>query len=581
MMSTIDASMSAATQEVMENERSKGSSSDQTRTSTLSQTNGDDGAEEPQDAKKEVSTLRLVFILGGLWFGMLIVVMDDTMMGTISGPVSASFNSLSKLSWIQTLFPIGASIAQPLSGHLTDIYGRRKGLMVCYTLFAIGTLLCGLAPVLGVFLLGRIFQGMGGGAIVSITAFIETDLVPLRKRAFIEGLGNICYGIVFALGGVYGGEVNEAIGWRWAFLIQPPIVVMNGLLVFFVVKIRQKQTEASLLHQIDYFGGFTLVVAIIFFQLALNSGGNTAGWGSALVISSLVISGISFGMFIFWDFCKASNPAIPLRAMLLRTVAASQLSFFFASAANISVLFYVPIYLQVLGYSTGAAGLRFIPMAVGIAASSAITGRIVEVSGRFFWINVPVQICYILGVALLCSMTQHTPPWCIFVYVGIFGIGYGGAFVTRLMGVLSSVQDEKQAIIQAASWTIESTGLALGITIASTVFQKLSLGRLRTLLEGNPALLNKVSADIESLKTLHGSQKQAIIGIYLKAVRGVFFLTLAEILLAAMMSLLMKNNKLVDEPKEAEGIEGLETDLKAPHVAETHITEEKPAHTLA
>lgn len=502
---------------------------------------------------------------------------DDTMMGTISGPVSASFNSLSKLSWIQTLFPIGASISQPLSGHLTDIYGRRKGLMACYTMFAIGTLLCGLAPVLGVFLLGRVLQGMGGGAIVSITAFVETDLVPLRKRAFIEGLGNICYGIIFALGGVYGGGVNQAIGWRWAFLIQPPIIVVNGLLVFFVVKIHQKKTEASLLRQIDYLGGLTLIIAILFFQLALNSGGTTVGWSSALVIASLVIAGISFALFIFWDFCKASNPAIPLRAMLQRTVAASQLSFFFASAANISILFYVPIYLQVLGHSTGAAGLRFIPMAVGIAASSALTGRVVEKTARYFWVNIPVQICYILGIALLCSMTQHTPSWCIFVYLGVVGIGSGGAFVTRLMGVLSSVQDEKQAIIQAASWTIESTGLALGITIASTVFQKLSIGHLRILLAGNPSLLATVSTNFESLNTLDGSQKQAVVEIYLKAVRGVFFLTLAEIIVAAAMSFLMKNNELVDEPEEAG--KGVENTEKSSRRTEVLVTMEEPPQT--
>ena len=110
------------------------------------------------------------------------------MLATISGPISASYNSFSKLSRIQTTFPIGASVSQPLSGHLTDIYGRRKGLIVCYGLFAVGTLLCRLAPNLAVFLLGRIIEGLGGGAIVSITAFVETDLVPMRKRALIEGM---------------------------------------------------------------------------------------------------------------------------------------------------------------------------------------------------------------------------------------------------------------------------------------------------------------------------------------------------------------------------------------------------------
>ena len=146
--------------------------------------------------------------------------------------------------------------------------------------------------------------------------------------------------------------------------------------------------------------------------------------------------------------------------------------------------------------------------------------------------------------------------------------------MTRLMGVLSSVQDEKQAIIQAASWTIESTGLALGITIASTVFQKLSIGHLRTLLAGNPSLLATVSTDFESLKTLDGSQKQAVVEIYLKAVRGVFFLALAEIIVAAAMSFLMKNNELVDEPEEAE--KGVEETEKSSRRTEELVTVEEP-----
>lgn len=481
------------------------------------------------------------------------------MLGTISGPISSTFNSLSKLSWIQTTFPIGASVSQPLSGHLTDIYGRRKGLMLCYALFAVGTLICGLATSLGVFLLGRILEGMGGGAIVSITAFVETDMVPLKKRALIEGLGNICYGVVFALGGVYGGEINEAIGWKWAFLIQPPIIVLNGIMVFFVVKIPQVKTGTSLLRHIDYFGGFTVVLALVLFQLALNSGGTSVGWASPMVIVCFIIAALSLTIFVFWDFKKASNPVLPLRAMLHRTVVSSQTSFFFASAANVSIIFYVPIYLQVLGYSTGASGLRFIPMAAGIAASSFITGIIVQKTARYFYINIPVQICYVLGVVALCTMTKDTPPYAIFLYVTLIGIGSGGAVVTRLMGVLTSVSEPQQVVIQAASWTVESTGLALGITLASTIFEKISISNLRVLLAGNPALLANLSANFEALKGLQGAERQAVVDVYIKATRAVFFLALGEIALAALASFLMANNEVVDEPEERDPVELVET----------------------
>jgi len=468
------------------------------------------------------------------------------MVGVLSGPISTSFNSFSELSWVQTTFPIGASISQPLSGHLTDIYGRRKGLVFCYFLFATGTLLCGLAPSLWIFLLGRIIEGLGGGAIVSITAFVETDLVPLRKRALIEGIGNIAFGVTLALGGVYGGSINQAIGWRWTFLCQPPVIVLDAVLVILVVRIPRQKTDSSSLRRIDYFGCGSLVLSIIFLQLALNSG--ASNWNSPVVIVSFTIATISFALFLYWDSGRASNPVIPIRAMIERTVASAQSSFFLSSAANVTIIFYIPIYLQVLGHSTGESGLHFIPMAIGLALSSIVTGYLVKTTGRYYYINMLVQGFSVMGTALLCTMTRDTPAWAPFVFLGLTGIGYGGAFVTRLMGILSSVDDDRQAVIQGASWTIESIGLALGITVASTVFQKISVGGLQGLLAGQPVLLDALLKDIAALQPLSSPEKETIIDVYMKASRGVFFVALAEMVLAAVSSFIMKNNLLMDSP---------------------------------
>ena len=475
---------------------------------------------------------------------------DDTMLATISGPICASLGSTSQLSWIQTLFPIGASVSQPLSGHLTDIFGRRKGLVVCYVLFAIGTLLCGLSTSLWTFLLGRLVEGLGGGAIVSITAFVETDLVPLRKRALIEGIGNIAYGITLALGGFYGGAINDAIGWKWAFLIQPPIIVLDAVLVIFVVRIPQPTSDSSTLRNIDYLGGGSLVLAIVLLQLAMNYGGTTVGWDNPLVIVSLIVAATSFGVFIFWDFRKANHPVIPIRTLLQRTVASSQLSFFFAAAANVSIIFYTPIYLQVLGFSTGQSGIRFIPMAIALAVSSFATGYLVKITARYYYINIVIQFSAVLGSVLLCTMDQHTPSWLPFLYLGLVGFGSGGAYVTRLMGVLSSVDEDKQAVIQAASWTVESIGLALGLTIAATVFQKISIGSLRTILSDQPVLLEVLTTDFEALNGFTSEEKQSIIQVYMRATRGVFLLAMAELVISAMASFVMKNNLLVDDPGE-------------------------------
>jgi hypothetical protein len=119
--------------------------------------------------------------------------------------------------------------------------------------------------------------------------------------------------------------------------------------------------------------------------------------------------------------------------------------------------------------------------------------------------------------------------------------------VTRLMGVLSSADSEKQAVIQAASWTISSTGFTVGITVASAVFQKLSLGQLQSLLSGQPELLSEMRENFGNLRGKDSAQKQEIVEIYLKAVRGVFFVGLGELIVAVASSLCMENNETTDD----------------------------------
>jgi MFS family permease len=444
------------------------------------------------------------------------------MLATIVGPISASFNSFSFLSWITTILPIGASISQPLSGHLTDIFGRKSGLMLSLFVFAIGTLLCGLAPKIWVFLLGRVVQGLGGGAIGPITAFIETDLVPIKQRALIEGIGNIVYGVTLALGGVYGGAVQKAIGWKWAFLVQVPVIFLDIAWVFMLPIPRIKDNITSK-RQADFMGMGSMLLIIILFQFGMNTGGTTFSWVSAPVLTSLLVAAAVLAAFIYWEFCKAAVPLIPIRALIQRTVASAQLSAFFANLGNYSIIYYTPIYLQVLGYSTSQSGLRFIPLALCFALGSFTTGFLVERTARYYYINLPVQVFSVLGSVLLCTMRLSTPPWALFVYLGLYGVGSGGAYVTRLMGVLSSVDSKRRVVVQAASFTIRNTGTTLGLTVASAIFQYLSVHQLQTLFRGQPDMLQKIGRNFEALLDLHGSEKQSAISIYLNATRGVFF----------------------------------------------------------
>lgn len=140
-----------------------------------------------------------------------VLVTDSTIVATLSAAISTSFSSFNNLSWLGTAYLAATAATQPLAGRLTDIYGRRAGLLVSGLAFGVGTFLCGVATREWVFILGRAIAGAGGGAAAAVSTFVGADLVPLRKRGVIQGLNNIAMGCGTGLGGFLGGFLNDVV----------------------------------------------------------------------------------------------------------------------------------------------------------------------------------------------------------------------------------------------------------------------------------------------------------------------------------------------------------------------------------
>ncbi|KAL2354815.1 major facilitator superfamily domain-containing protein [Cryomyces antarcticus] len=153
------------------------------------------GEEDSTPIAEEASTKMLVLTLGSIWVGVFLAALDSTIVATLSAPISTSFDSFTLFSWLASSYLIANAALQPLSGRLTDIFGRRAGLVASNIFFAAGNLICGLAKDEWVIILGRVVAGCGGGGLNAIASFVASDLVPLRKRGLWQGFGNICFGL--------------------------------------------------------------------------------------------------------------------------------------------------------------------------------------------------------------------------------------------------------------------------------------------------------------------------------------------------------------------------------------------------
>jgi len=491
--------------------------------------------------------------------GSFLAAVDSTMVATLTAPISASFHSLSLLSWLASAYFIANAALQPLSGKLTDIFGRRAGLVFSNLFFAAGNLMCGLATEEWQIIAGRVVAGMGGGGLTAISTFVGSDLVPLRRRGVWQGVGNVVFGVGSGVGGIFGGWINDTLNWRWSFLILVPFTVISCLLVIFVSNIPGKhempgiskadenEDAKSRWKRIDGLGAALLIATLVLMLLGLNSGGNVVPWDHPLVLTTLPLSFLGLLAFIYVEAYVAEEPVIPVRLLLNRTVLAACMTNWFVTMSLFGLLFYGPIYFQIQGFSATQAGERIAPYAVGVAAGSVSVGMLMRRLGRYYILNIAVVAILLVSFGLISSVRLDTPVWPPFIYFFLAGLGYSGMLTVTLIALISAVEHHFQAVITAASYAFRSTGSTIGITIASSVFQNILRRELWSRLgewKGAHEIIPRVRDSLEELERLPQEWQDAVRQIYMDALRGVFLTLFGLVALGGVCALFMREHKL-------------------------------------
>lgn len=389
--------------------------------------------------------------------------------------------------------------------------------------------------------------GCGGGGLMAISTFVGSDLVPLRKRGVVQGIGNICFGTGAGLGGIFGGWINDTWGWRMAFLIQVPFVIVSGILVACLVNIPPKKSERSKLSRVDFMGSFALVLTLVLLLLGLNSGGNIVPWNHPLVYVSLPLSLVSLLGFIYIELYLASEPVIPVRLLANRTVLAACLTNWFVTMVIFMIIFYVPLYYQVRGSSTTAAGMRLIPQSIGSSIGSLGAGIIMNRTGKYKAVSLVTLTMLVIGTGLLATMNENTPDWPIYIYLSLTGIGYGATLTTTLLAIISAVSHDHHSVITSASYAFRSTGSSIGITIASAVYQNILKSALWNKFWDKPdaeEIIGKIRDSFEELNKLPDGWREGVEESYMDAFRGVFLTALGFAILMAGVGSMMRQNVL-------------------------------------
>jgi hypothetical protein len=331
--------------------------------------------------------------------------------------------------------------------------------------------------------------------------------------------------------------------------VQVPFILIGGIAGFCLINVPVKEVETDRLRRVDFLGSFTLVASLVLLLLGLNSGGNVVPWSHPLVLASLPISLVFLGAFIYVESRVASEPIIPVHLLLNQTVAAACLTNWFATMSVFALIYYGPIYFQVVrGVSATHAGTLFIPQSAGTAIGSFGSGLIMRATGKYWWLNIIIQIMLVAACSLILGTFNATvadaPP---FIYLFLEGTSYGSILTITLISLIAAVDHKYQAVITSTSYAFRSTGSSIGITIASAVFQNMLKKGLFARFGDKPGAadeIRKIRDNPDVVKRLGPGWHEGAIEAYVDALRGVWTVVLGFAILNAFVSIFIKQQVL-------------------------------------
>ncbi len=275
----------------------------------------------------------------------------------IAGSIGASQD---ESTWILTSYLISNAIVLPISGWLSQLIGRKKFYMICVALFTISSFACAFAPSLGIMILFRVFQGIGGGGLAPTEQSIFADSFPPEKRSAAFALYGITVVVAPAVGPVLGGWLTQDYSWHWIFLINLPVGIMALTLIWFLVDEPPAVVEDTRKFRANFIPdwlGFVLV-AITFgcLQVVLDRFNQDDGFASlkiTLFFATCVFSAVAL---VWWEL-RHPQPVFDVRLFKYRSFATACLLMFLFGLTLYSTTQLIPQLAQtLLGYDSLKSG---------------------------------------------------------------------------------------------------------------------------------------------------------------------------------------------------------------------------------
>ena len=394
----------------------------------------------------------------------------------IAGGMAASQD---EATWVLTSYLVSNAIILPISGWLSSVLGRKRFYMGCVALFTISSFLCGIAPSLGMLLVFRILQGIGGGGLAPSEQAILTDTFPAEQRGMAFAIYGVAVVVAPAVGPALGGWITDTYSWRWIFFINLPVGILSLLLTGMLV---QDSEQAKQEHEeitrgkmkIDYIGFGLVAIGLGCLQIVLDKGQEDDWFGITFIILFSIAAAVGILGVILWETCVAKQPVVDLTLFKNSSFAFTNIMMFALMFVLLSTTQLLPQFVQQLsGYDATKAGLILMPGGFVIMAMMPIAGFLVR----------KIQPKYLIMIGLITTGLAmfHMTGFTTYVSFKTIAtariyqaIGLAFLFVPINTLAYSSLPPGKSNSASAMINLMRNLGGSVGISVATTLLARRS-----------------------------------------------------------------------------------------------------------
>jgi EmrB/QacA subfamily drug resistance transporter len=429
------------------------------------------------DASGGFTHRQIVTILIGLMTAMFLAALDQTVVSTAIRTIADDLQGYDLQAWATTAFLITSTIATPLYGKLSDIYGRRPFYLFAIAVFIVGSLACAFATSMYQLAAFRALQGIGAGGLMSLALAIIGDIVPPRERSRYQGFFMAVFGTSSVLGPVIGGflagqgSILSIDGWRWIFLINVPL----GALAFVVVSRVLHLPHLRRDHRIDWPGALALITFLVPLLIVAEQG-RTWGWGSTEAVVCYAIGAVGFVLFVLAERAYGDEALLPLRLFRNRTFAIGGIGSIVMGAGMFGGILLLPQYLQIVhGSSATVAGLQMIPLVAGIMTGAVSSGIAISKTGKYkIFPLVGIAFMVVALVSMSFVVKADTSVWTLVPFMVLLGVGLGFNFQPVILAVQNAVPPQEMGVATSSVTFFRQMGGTIGVAaFLSILFTRL------------------------------------------------------------------------------------------------------------